>query len=115
MINIGLCGYGYWGPNLLRVFSNNPGFTVVAVAEPRAERLAKTPPAAGRIALFEQSEKMIDDPSVQAVVIATPVATHFALVARALRLGKHVLVEKPMCASVEEARELVAIAVRGGA
>jgi predicted dehydrogenase len=114
MINVGLCGFGYWGPNLLRALSGNAGFSVVGVAEPAAERrakLAKNP----LTKVYAQAEEMIDDPGIGAVAIATPVATHFALAARALKLGKHVLVEKPMCASIEEARELVAIAERTGA
>ena len=57
---------------------------------------------------------MIDDPEVEAVAIATPAATHFALARRALLRGKHVLVEKPMCASVAEARELVALGEKNG-
>jgi predicted dehydrogenase len=114
VINVGLCGFGYWGPNLFRVFSSTAGFRVGAVAEPMAERRARVP-AGAKPALFERSEEMIDDASIQAVVVATPVSEHFALAARALKKGKHVLVEKPMCASIDEARELVAIAERSGA
>lgn len=115
MINVGLCGFGYWGPNLFRVLSANRGFAVTAVAEPRTERRARIPKADDPPLLFESAEEMIDHRDVQAIVIATPVALHFALAARALKQGKHVLVEKPMCASVEEAGELVAIAERTGA
>ncbi len=115
MIKIGLCGFGYWGPNLFRALSGNPGLTVVGVAEPRAERRALVPGASQALTLFVSAEEMIDHRSVEAVVIATPVAFHFDLAARALKQGKHVLVEKPMCASVEQARELIAIAERSGA
>lgn len=115
VIKVGLCGFGYWGPNLFRALSNNPGFTVTGVADGRAERRAAVPRASQALQLFESAEEMIDHPSVEAVVIATPVALHFELAARALKKGKHVLVEKPMCASVEQARELIAIAERSRA
>lgn len=115
MIKVGLCGFGYWGPNLFRGLSGNRGFTIAGVADPRAELRALVPSTEPRPMLFESAEELIDHPSVEAVVIATPVALHFNLAARALKHGKHVLVEKPMCASLAEARELVAIAERSGA
>jgi predicted dehydrogenase len=112
MIKVGICGLGYWGPNLLRNFAANPGFRPVAIAERREiyrNNAAMLDPD-GR--LYEEAIELIDDPQVEAVAIATPVGSHFELARRALTRFKHVLVEKPMCASVAEAEELVALAER---
>lgn len=111
MIRIGLIGFGYWGPNLLRNFSATPGLAVTAVADARSERLARLDPSIRRAA---DPFDLIGDPEIDAIAVATPVATHFPLAAAAIRAGKHVLVEKPMTASVAEAEELVALAERHG-
>jgi predicted dehydrogenase len=110
IIKVGLCGHGYWGQNLLRTFSGDPKFEVVAVSDIREsarDRVRRTNTA---IRLYGDGTEVIDDPEVEAVAIATPAATHFSLARRALVRDKHVLVEKPMCASVAEAKELVALA-----
>jgi predicted dehydrogenase len=113
-ISIGVIGYGYWGPNIVRNFFNTPDCTVKAVADGRPERLAvlaKTFPSIQGIAA---GDDIINDPSIDAVVIATPVFTHFALAKKALLQGKHVLIEKPMTASVAEAEELIELAEQKG-
>lgn len=113
-ISIGVIGYGYWGPNIVRNFFNTPDCTVKAVADGRPERLAvlaKTFPSIQGIAA---GDDIINDPSIDAVVIATPVFTHFALAKKALLKGKHVLIEKPMTASVAEAEELIDLAEQKG-
>ena len=109
-MRVGLIGYGYWGPNLFRNFQASPHFDVVAVADARKARrdeLARQHPG---LKLYESGEEVVADRDIDAVVIATPVATHFPLASRAMKAGKHVLVEKPMCASIAEGQELVAIA-----
>lgn len=112
MIRLGICGFGYWGPTLLRVFSSDPGFTVLAVADRSQERQAKAREVNAGLRIFDDAVALIDSPEVDAVAIATPAGTHFELASRALKKRKHVLVEKPMCASVAEGRELVALAER---
>ena len=114
MIKMAVCGFGYWGPNLLRNFSENAGFQVVAVADGRADRRAMAMKRNPSLRVMEDAFEAIDDPEIQAVAIATPVASHYPLVKRALEKGKHVLVEKPMCASADQAEELVEIAERNG-
>ena len=114
-ITVGLCGFGYWGPNLYRVFANNPGFKMLAVADHRFDRLKAHFFSRDGVRLFQSAEEMIDCPDIEALIIATPVAAHYELAARALKLGKPVLVEKPMCASVNEAADLVKIAESTGA
>jgi predicted dehydrogenase len=114
IIKVGLCGHGYWGQNLLRTFSSDLGFDVLAVSDTREGAREQARRAGPAIRLYEDASELVDDSKVEAVAIATPAATHFPLARRALLRGKHVLVEKPMCAGVEEARELVALAERKG-
>ncbi len=114
MIRVGVIGYGYWGPNLVRNFISSRQFQVLAVADPRAaarEALARSYP--GVLAVADPSE-LLARADIDAVAIATPVATHYDLAAKALKKGKHVLVEKPLCMRVEEGNELVALAKRRG-
>lgn len=110
MIRVGLIGYGYWGPNLLRNFTNSPAFEVVAVADPSAARRAEVRRWNTTARLLETGEEVIASPEIDAVVIATPVATHYRFARQALEAGKHVLVEKPMCSTSEEGEELVRLA-----
>src|SRR5262249_3563266 len=112
MIKIGICGFGYWGPNLYRVFANNPVFEVVAVADQAPDCQAKARLLDPGLRIFPEARELIAKGDLDAVAIATPVATHFELAALALRQEKHVLVEKPLCTSVEEGRELVVLAQR---
>ena len=114
IIRIGLCGHGYWGENLLRTLSSDPQFDVVAVSDIRQSAREKVHRARATIRVYEDATELIDDPQVEAVAIATPAATHFSLARLALLRDKHVLVEKPMCASLAEAQELVALAEEYG-
>src|SRR5262249_14271464 len=92
----------------------NPGFQVTAIADSNLEQQRKARELRPGTAVFCDGHELIDWPDVDAVAIATPLSTHYSLALSALKRGKHVLVEKPMCASVEEARELVAVAERTG-
>ncbi len=96
MIRVGLVGFGYWGPNVSRAADNTGLLKVemVADATPAAlERAARRHPLAR---LTEDWRALIADPAVDAVMIATPVHTHFEIALAALKAGKHVFVEKPM-------------------
>lgn len=109
MLRVGLVGYGYWGPNLARVFSTNADCRLVRISDFRDQRLA----AARR--LYPQVETTTEptsltDPNIDVVLIATPVSTHFELAKSALDHGKHVWIEKPMTMNSEEAKELVDLA-----
>ncbi len=113
-IRLGIVGYGYWGPNLLRNFAADGNFEVVVLAERREAVRAKAAKAYPGLLVVEEASEIMSRPDIDAVVIATPVATHYALAKQALISGKHVLVEKPMSATVAEAEELVALAKRVG-
>jgi len=114
MVNIAIIGYGYWGPNLVRNFSSTPGASVKWVADLRAERLEIAKRNFPSIETTTELERVIQDPEVHAVVIATPVFTHFELGMKALLAGKHVLIEKPMTDSVAHAEQLIASAKERG-
>ena len=112
MIGIAVVGFGYWGPNLVRNFSETKQARVVAICDARADRLAAARqryPAADAVPEFAA---VLSNPAVDVVAIATPVSTHFALVMDALRAGKHVFVEKPFSTSITEAKQMVAEASR---
>lgn len=110
MTGIGIIGYGYWGPNLLRNFYNRKNATVVAASDARKERLALIQKQYPYVSCSTDANELITNPKVEAVVIATPVFSHFTLAKAALMAGKHVLLEKPMTSTVAEALELIAIA-----
>lgn len=110
MPSIAIVGYGYWGPKLVRNFLLNGSFSPVLIVEENAERLTRglrENPGAQGVASYA---KMLSRPDVTAVVLATPVATHYPLAKAALESGKHVLVEKPLATTTAHAEELVALA-----
>jgi predicted dehydrogenase len=112
MIGIGVIGYGYWGPNLVRNFAEVSGSRVVAVSDMRPERLAQVQARYPAVKTTQAYSDLIADPAVDAIVVATPVSTHFDLAMQALAAGKHVLVEKPLTATVEQGERLVEEAAR---
>ena len=106
MIGVGVIGYGYWGPNLVRNFSEADGSRVVAISDLSPERLNRAARRYSDVSTTLDAEALIASPDVDAVVIATPVSTHFELGMRALAAGKHVWVEKPLAATSDQARRL---------
>lgn len=106
-INIGIIGYGYWGPNLVRNFAEIPGAQVKIVSDFKPELLAKVQARYPSIQTTTNCQDIFNNPSIDAVVIATPVFTHFDLALAALQAGKHVMVEKPMTTSSEQALRLI--------
>jgi predicted dehydrogenase len=109
-LNIGVIGYGYWGPNLVRNFTANPGTRVVMVADRDERRRSAAAGLGSSLRLVSEATEVIADPEVEAVAIATPLHTHYPLAKAALEAGKHVLVEKPLASSVAECEELQRIA-----
>jgi predicted dehydrogenase len=107
MINVGVIGYGYWGPNLVRNFMAAPGSAVARVCDLRDDRLSSLKKIYPGIKTCSDATELINDPEIDAVIIATPVSSHFDLAMSALRAGKHVLVEKPLAARSDQARKLV--------
>lgn len=114
MIRVAVIGCGYWGPNLARNFAESPGSQLVAVADLNPKRLAFIQARYPAIRVTTDHRELLRDPSIDAVAIATPVQTHYPLAREALESGKHVLVEKPMTMTSDEAHRLIDLAtVRG--
>lgn len=113
MLKIAQIGVGYWGPNLLRNLVANCRCVVTSVVDLSPERLAYVHGLYPAIRTSANVEEIFQDPEIEAVVIATPVASHFDLAIRALSSGKHVLVEKPMATSVKNVERIGEAAHRG--
>lgn len=114
MIKTGIIGYGYWGPNLVRNFMAQSQGTVTWVADGREERLALVRKNYPSVQTTNHAEELVKNPDLDAIVIATPVFTHYALAKAALMNGKHVLIEKPMTSTAAEAEELISLAASKG-
>lgn len=112
MINVGVVGYGYWGPNVARNFANASGSRLVAVCDERDTSLRRALQAHPGASVTSNADELISSPDVDAVAVVTPVWTHFELTKQALLAGKHVFVEKPFTSTSEEAEELIEIAQR---
>jgi predicted dehydrogenase len=114
-LNVGVVGLGYWGPNLLRVLVDMEGARVSRICDLDATRLAEFArryPTADATACFDD---LLADDSLDAIVLATPVNTHYGLASRSLSTGKHTFVEKPLAPSSEQAQALVDIAAENDA
>ena len=111
-MNIGIIGYGYWGPNLVRNFSSLQNCKVSSIAEENISRHELILKHYKDVKIYHSAEELIKDISIDAVVIATPVFSHYPLAKLALENGKHVLIEKPMTSSSAHAKELIEIALR---
>ncbi len=111
-VKVGIIGYGYWGPNIVRNFFSTAECVVAKVADRRPERRALLSKVYPTIVPVAEASDIIDDPEIDAVVVASPVFTHYELARKALLAGKHVLIEKPMTSSVREADELINLAAQ---
>jgi predicted dehydrogenase len=109
-LRVAVIGLGYWGPHLVRNFVELSAADVVAVCDVEAEPLAAISRRFPSVYGTRDLDEILDDSSIEAVAIATPVSTHHALASAALRAGKHVFVEKPLAASSADAVELIELA-----
>lgn len=107
MINIGVIGYGYWGPNLVRNFAETPGVRVASVADLNPERLKIVHRRFPTVEITKDFQDLLKDDSITAIAVASPVSTHFELGMAALKAGKHLWLEKPMCETSVQAGQLV--------
>lgn len=114
MIRFGVIGWGYWGPNMGRNVDASDRGTLIGVADHSVDRLGEAARTHPGIGLERAGESLLRNPQVDAVIIATPVHTHFELALAALRAGKHVLLEKPLTHSSEEALILIEESERRG-
>jgi predicted dehydrogenase len=109
-VGVAVIGLGYWGPNLLRVLSDKPEAEVRWICDLDRDRLQRYRGRYPSTRITTHIERVLADPDVETVIIATPVHTHYALAAQALEAGKHVFVEKPLAPSSEMADDLALMA-----
>jgi len=114
VLNMGVIGYGYWGPNIVRNFSSVDGIQVVAVCDSSPDMLKKARKTYPALEVSTDPASILESTNIDAVAVITPVFTHFDLARKALENGKHVFVEKPFTFTVQQAEELVELADRKG-
>jgi predicted dehydrogenase len=112
VIGIGVVGYGYWGPNLVRNFASTVGAQVIAICDMDSSKLDRGKRLYPSVAITKSFRDLLTDSRIDAIAIATPVSTHYELALAALKAGKHVLVEKPLAQTSEEVRRLIEEAER---
>jgi predicted dehydrogenase len=112
MIRVGVIGYGYWGPNIVRNFQQTDGARVVAVCDKSDKSLRRALQAYPDIRVSSEANDLLTAVDIDAIAVVTPVWTHFELAKKALENGKHVFVEKPFTATAEQAEELIELAER---
>jgi predicted dehydrogenase len=113
-IGLAVIGAGYWGPNLVRTARGTPEFRLEWLCDLDLERAQRVLDPYTSVRATASYEQVLADPAVAAVAVATPAATHFDLMRAALEAGKHVLVEKPLTATVAEGEKLAALARQSG-
>jgi predicted dehydrogenase len=112
MIRIGVIGYGYWGPNIVRNFQSAEGSRVVAVCDKSEKALRRIQQANPDVRVTSNADELLTATDIDAIAVVTPVWTHFELAKKALENGKHVFVEKPFTSSAAQAEELIELAAR---
>jgi predicted dehydrogenase len=110
MIRIGVIGYGYWGPNIVRNLHAVEGCEVATVCDKSPAALKRVAQLYPDVATTTESCDVMASPKIDAVAVVTPVNSHFALAKKALEHGKHVFIEKPFTASAAQAEELIELA-----
>jgi predicted dehydrogenase len=110
MIRIGVIGYGYWGPNIVRNLRSLEGCRVAAVCDQSPNALKRIKQAHPDLTVTPCAADLLKSPDIDAIAVVTPVATHFDLAKAALENGKHVFVEKPFTATTQQAEELIELA-----
>lgn len=113
-LRVAVVGYGYWGPNLVRNVVERPELEFAGLCDLDAERRAAFSARMPGAPVFEDLQQVLEDPTIDAVLVATPPRTHHAIAKRALHAGLHVLVEKPLAKTTAEARDLITLADANG-
>lgn len=110
MLNVGVIGYGYWGPNIVRNFNGIEGSRVQLICDGNQNALNRAKKAHPYINTTDTWQDVVSSPDIDIVAVITPVSTHFELAKNALLNGKHIFVEKPFTATVAQAEELIELA-----
>ncbi len=112
MLTIGVIGYGYWGPKVVRNFSSIPGASVASVCDVEQAALYQVRKNYTGVSVTHDCDEILNSTAIDAVAVVTPVSTHFDIAKKALLNGKHVFIEKPFTASSEQGEELIELAER---
>lgn len=112
MIRVGVIGYGYWGPNVVRNLCSLEACKVAAICDTRPDALQKARQEYPHISLAADCSELLTSPDIDAIAVVTPVLTHYELAKAALENGKHLFVEKPFTSSTQEAKRLIDLADR---
>jgi predicted dehydrogenase len=112
MIRIGVIGYGYWGPNIVRNLRSLERCQVAAVCDQSPAALKRVKQTYPDLAVTTLSTELLASPEIDAIAVVTPVCTHFELAKAALENGKHVFIEKPFTSTTQQAEELIELAER---
>jgi len=112
MLKLGVVGYGYWGPNIVRNFSSQTDCRVVAICDKNPKAVAQALSRHPAVHATSNPDEVMSSPEIDAVAVVTPVSTHYDLAKKALENGKHVFVEKPFTATSAQAEELIELADR---
>ncbi len=112
MLKIGVVGYGYWGPNIVRNFHNATDAQVAVICDQRTESLKRAKETFPAVHVTAEVTDVLNSIDVDAVAVVTPVWTHFELAKAALENGKHVFVEKPFTSSSDQAQQLIDLAAK---
>jgi predicted dehydrogenase len=112
MIKLGVIGYGYWGPNVVRNFALQPDCEVVTICDKSPKAAAKVQGRHPSVQVTTNPDELVRSPEIDAIAIVTPVSTHYGLARKALENGKHVFVEKPLTVTSAEAEDLIELADR---
>ena len=110
MLRMGIIGYGYWGPNVVRNFHGLANCKIAAVCDQNPEALQRVSALYPGLAVTRHAHDIITSTAIDAVAVVTPVSTHYELARRSLENGKHVFIEKPFTATVAQAEELIQLA-----
>ena len=113
-VKVAVVGCGYWGQNLLRNFCELEEAEVVLACDFNAGALARAKRRYPSLQTTQSYQEVLTDPRVEAVVLATPVSTHYPFASQAMQFGKHVLVEKPLAQSSQQVQDLIRFAERTG-
>ncbi|HBA90120.1 MAG TPA: oxidoreductase [Geobacter sp.] len=112
MINVGIVGFGYWGPNVARNFHSTPGARLIAISDADEKSLGRARQAYPEVRLERDCHELLTAKDVDVIAIVTPVSSHFDIARKALSNGKHIFIEKPFTASVADAEKLIEMAER---
>src|SRR5438034_5564032 len=112
MLSVGVIGYGYWGPNVVRNLYSLDGCRIAGVCDRQPAALARVRRSYPDLAVTQDPTELLTSPKIDAIAIVTPAQTHFELAKAALENGKHIFVEKPFTATSAQAEQLIDLAAQ---